>query len=58
VDGVEPLQRILQRVGLVELERVARLRVDVDPDDLESGLVVADCGPTGSTEEIKQPRAH
>ena len=40
VDGVEAAEWIGERVGLVELERVVRLRLDVHADHIEPGAVV------------------
>jgi hypothetical protein len=56
VDGVEPVERVRHRVGLVELERIPRLRLDVDADHLKPGTVVADRGATGPAEQIEETR--
>lgn len=58
VDRVEPVERERERVRLVELERVAWLRVEVDADDVESGAVVADRAAAGAAEQVEQPRPH
>jgi hypothetical protein len=61
MDRVEADQRTSahrQHVDLVELERVVRLRDDVDADDVEAGSVVAHRRAAGATEEIEQPRSH
>ena len=51
---VAPVQRPLQRVPLMELERVVRLRIDVHADDLEPGTVVARGRATSPAEEVEQ----
>jgi hypothetical protein len=43
----------LDRVGLVKLERVTRLRVDVDPDNVEAGTVISRTGSALTAEKIK-----
>src|SRR5262245_13246757 len=45
----------LERVRLDQLEGVVGLRLDVDPDDLESGPVVAHRCSAGTAEEVEQP---
>ena len=58
MDGVEPVERIRHRVGLVERERVVRLRVDVDADDVEPGAVVADRRAAGTAEQVEKFHCH
>jgi len=48
------LPQVLQRVPLVELERVVRLRANVHADNLEAGTVVAHRRTAGPAEQIKQ----
>ena len=50
-------QQVLQCVGLVELERVSALRVDVYPDHVESCPVVADAGAACAAEEVEESGA-
>jgi hypothetical protein len=57
VDGVEPLERIREGIGLDELERVSRLRCDVDADDVESGSSIAHRRAARPAEQIQQKRA-
>jgi hypothetical protein len=52
---VAVLGEVGERVGLVELEGVVRLRVDVDADDLEPGSVVADGRAAGAGVQIEDP---
>ena len=54
MDGVEAVQRERQRVGLVELEGVPRLRLDIHAHHLEPGAVVAHARSTGTAEEVEQ----
>jgi hypothetical protein len=58
VDRVVALERELQRVGLVELERVVRLWLDIHAHHLETSPVVAHGSAAGAAEEIQQPRFH
>src|SRR6266542_137118 len=58
VDGVEPVERERERVGLVELEREAGLRLDIDADDVEPGAVVARGCATGTAEQVQEPGPH
>src|SRR5699024_7598757 len=44
----------LDRIRLKELERIIRLRVNVDPDDLEPCIVVALACASGATEKVQQ----
>ena len=46
------LQEVLERIALVELERVVRLRVDVHANHLEPGPVVTHRSATSAAEEI------
>src|SRR5438128_1447532 len=46
----------VQNVGLVELERIARLGPDVHPHHLKARPVVTDCAATGSTKQVEQSR--
>ena len=41
------------RIGLNELKRVAGLRLNINPDHIEPGPVVAHCGTTGTAKQIK-----
>ena len=54
----KPSSGIRQRVGLVELERVVRLRIDVHADHLEPGPVVAHGRAAGAAEQVEQSRLH
>ncbi len=59
MDSVEPpgmLLEELQRVVPVEPERVVGLRLDVDPDNVETGPVVAHRRSAGSAEQVQQQR--
>jgi hypothetical protein len=60
MDHVERLQvnRRLERIGLDKEEWVARLRLDVDSNHVESCSVVSHRSPSSATEEIKQLRSH
>lgn len=42
------------RVRLNERERVIRLGIDIDADDVESGLMIPEGGSAGATEEVEQ----
>src|SRR5699024_7748143 len=44
----------LDRIRLKELERIIRLRVNVDPDDLEPCIVVALARAAGATKKVQQ----
>lgn len=44
-----------KRVRLNELKRVARLRVDIDPDHLEARPSVARSRTSGAAEKIQKP---
>ena len=57
VDRVEAVQRKRERVGLVELERVVRLRLDVHAYHVEARPVVADGRAPGSAEQVEEDRA-
>src|SRR5215207_3495590 len=57
MDDVKTLKRELERVGLVELERVPGLQGDVDANDVEPGLVIAHTRPSSLTEEVEESRA-
>jgi hypothetical protein len=52
MNGVEAHDREVERVSLHEFERVVRLRVQVNADDLETGLRVAHRGSTGPAEQV------
>lgn len=56
VDRVEPGELELERVGLVELERVARLVYEIDTNDLKAGPRVPDRSPATAAEQIEQPQ--
>lgn len=43
-----------QAIGLDELKRVARLRLDIDADDIEAGLVIAHASAAGAAEQIEE----
>jgi hypothetical protein len=61
VDGVELVRigrQVLERVGLVELERVAGLPADVHADDIEPSAVVAHASATGAAEQVEQSGPH
>src|SRR5438105_2811049 len=58
VDRVEAIQRICHGVGLVELERVVRLRLDIDADDLEACPRVANGSPAGPAEQVQEAGLH
>jgi hypothetical protein len=46
------LSHILQRVRLVKLERVTRLRVNIDPYNVEAGPSVPSAGSSCTAEKI------
>jgi hypothetical protein len=46
-----------ERITLVELEGVVRLRLEVDADHLEPGAVIANRAAASATEEVKDPHA-
>src|SRR5882724_216589 len=46
----------LEHVGLDEPERIMRLRLDVDAEDVEPGTVVTGPGTAGLAEAVKQQR--
>src|SRR5260370_42171086 len=48
----------LQRVGLHEGERVARLALDIDASDIETGAAQAHRRPTGAAEQVERARPH
>jgi hypothetical protein len=52
MDRIESLERPDQGVGLMELERVVGLRVDVDAHDLEARSVIAHRCATSTAEQI------
>src|SRR5699024_2822256 len=57
VDYVEQMPEVfgeLDRIRLKELERIIRLRVNVDPDDLEPGVGVSFPCASGATEKVQQ----
>src|SRR5699024_7160654 len=57
VDYVEQAPEVfgeLDRIRLNELERIIRLRVNVDPDDLEPCIAVALACASGATEQVQQ----
>ena len=54
MDDIEPIERVRHRVGLVELERVVRLRLDVDTNHIEARAVVAHPRAAGPAEQVKQ----
>jgi hypothetical protein len=61
VHGVEcfgdvPRLRNLKRVTSDELERVVRLRVDIDADDIEASAVVANRATASTAEQVEQSR--
>src|SRR5258708_39115799 len=58
VDRVEPVQRERQRIGPHEGERVAGLRPDVDPGDVEPGPRVPHGRAPGTAEKVQQAPAH
>jgi hypothetical protein len=43
---------VFQRVGLVELKRIALLRIDIHSHHIESRPVVTHPGATGTTKQI------
>ncbi len=51
---VEPVERIRQRVPLMELERIMWLRRAVYADHLEARASVAHRSPTRPTEQVQQ----
>jgi hypothetical protein len=54
VELMPMLSQELQRIALMELERVARLRVDVHSHYLESCPVVSHAGATSAAEEVQE----
>ena len=57
MDRVEIAQRVLQRIALVELEGVVRLRLDVHAHHVEARPVVAHRRSAGAAEQVEEPRA-
>lgn len=53
VDNVESVEGESERVGLVEFERVMRLRVDVDAHDFEPGARISDCRAAGTAKQVE-----
>ena len=45
-----------ERVRLNEPERIIRLRLNIDTDNLRSGSAVSDSGAAGATERVKKAR--
>lgn len=58
MDDVEIPVIPLRRIGSDEAKRVVRLRIDVDPDDLEASTPVAEAGPASTTVQIQQSWPH
>ena len=54
VHHIETLERIVQRIGQNERERILMLAHDVHTDHIETGTVIAHGTPTTTTEQIKQ----
>ena len=52
VEFMPTLGQVLQGIGLHELKRVTRLRLNVDADRLESRTFVPHRGPTSFTTEV------
>jgi hypothetical protein len=50
---VAVLANVLKRVGLIKLERVARLWFDIHSDNLKAGQVIAITGAASLAEQIK-----
>ena len=48
----------IEGVGLMELERISRLRLDVHAHDLEARAAVAHRRAAGTAEEIQEARFH
>ena len=57
-DKIKAVERKRQRVGLVEFERVARLRPNIDTDDFETSASQAHCSTTCATEKIECSEIH
>ena len=53
MNRIDSAQVECQGVGLVEFERIVGLRVNVDADHVEPGLVIAHSGTTGTTEQVQ-----
>jgi len=51
---VKAVQWIFQGISLVKLERIARLRLDIHTDYLESGTVVAHGCAAGTAKKVKE----
>src|SRR5689334_24355656 len=58
VDRVETVQRISHRVGLMKLERVMRLWLDIDTHHFKPCAVVAHRCAARTAEKIEQPGFH
>jgi hypothetical protein len=61
MDRVELAQKSFverQRVAMDELKRIARLRLDIDAHDLETGPVIAHPSASGATAQIEQAGPH
>jgi 2-hydroxychromene-2-carboxylate isomerase len=53
---IEPIKRKFHRVGLMKLERISRLRIDINADHVKARAMVAHRTAAGTAEQIKQPR--
>lgn len=60
MNSVEPCNKPVierQNIGLDERQRIVRLRIYVDADDIKSGFAIANARTTSATEEIKEARS-
>lgn len=55
---IEAVKRIGQRVRLMKLERVVRLRINIDADHIKTGPVQAHPGTASTAKQIKRARPH
>jgi hypothetical protein len=46
----------IKYISLDELEGVTRLRIDIDANDIEPGLMVSHCGTASAAEQVEETR--
>jgi hypothetical protein len=51
--GTYVKNQVFERVGLVKLKRVSRLRLDVNSDNIKSRSMVSHTCPTGPAKQVK-----
>lgn len=52
MNHIESAQRKLERIGLMKLERVSRLRLDIDADHIEACTVIANSGAPCAAKKV------